>query len=177
MTNPLPHLLLALGLLLSSSASWACGIVYGKDWAFLDETPAGWSSACHKQAMEGTAITLWRSDQKPDSYDSLIYVTVSTKDLPTLHAFASDAVARFKSSAPTVKVSTLEPPEASPNVKVELVAFSGAPPGDREELVAYIEGPTAYFIAVITAESAQALAARRTDFFAFVSKFVPMERR
>jgi hypothetical protein len=173
----LTRLLFALGLLACSSATWACGIVYGKDWAFLTETPTGWSSACHKQAMEGTAITLWRSDQKPDSADSLIYVTVSTKDLPTLHAFASDAIARFKSSAPSVRVSLLEPPEASAKVKVELVGFSGAPPGDREELVAYIEGPTAYFIAVITAESAKSLAARRQDFLAFVSKFVPMERR
>ncbi len=177
MKNLLTRFLIALSLLACSSANWACGIVYGKDWAFLTETPTGWSSACHKQAMEGTAITLWRSDQKPDSADSLIYVTVSTKDLPTLRAFASDAISRFKSSAPSVRVSMLEVPEASPTVKVELVGFSGAPPGDREELVAYIEGPTAYFIAVVTAESTKALAARREDFLAFVSKFVPMERR
>jgi hypothetical protein len=177
MKNHLPRLLLALGLLVGSTANWACGIVYGKDWAFLAETPTGWSSACHKQAMEGTAITLWRTDQRPNSSDSLIYVTVSTKELPTLHAFAKDAVARFKSSAPSVRVSALESPEVSPKVSVELVSFSGAPPGDREELVAYIEGPTAYFIAVITAESAKALAARRQDFLAFLSKFVPMERR
>ena len=177
MKNTLPRIFLALGLLACSSANWACGIVYGKDWAFVTEAPTGWSSACHKQAMDGTAITLWRADQKPDSADSLIYVTVSTKDLPTLQAFASDAIAKFKSAAPSVKVSMLEPPEVSPKVNVQLVAFSNAPPGDREELVAYIEGPTAYFIAVITAQSAKALAARRQDFLAFVSKFVPMERR
>ena len=177
MKNYVPRLLLALVLLMGSTANWACGIVYGKDWAFLTETPTGWSSACHKQAMEGTAITLWRTDQKLDLSDALIYVTVSTKDLPTLHAFATDAVARFKASAPTVRVSVLEQPEVSPKVSVEMVSFSGAPPGDREELVAYIEGPTAYFIAVITAESAKALTARRQDFLAFVSKFVPMERR
>lgn len=177
MKNRLLRLLLTVALLLASSANWACSIVYGRDWAFLTETPAGWSSACYKQAMAGTAITLWPANQKPDSSDSLIYVTVSTKDLPTLQAFARDAITRFKSSAPTVRVSELESPEASPKVKIELVAFSGAPPGDREELVAYIEGPTAYFIAVITAESAHALAARKTDFLAFVSKFAPMEKR
>jgi len=177
MKNSAHRHILALGLLVCSSANWACGIVYGEDWAFLTETPKGWTSVCHKQAMQGTAITLWRSDQKPDSADSLIYVTVSTKDLATLHAFATDAIARFKSSAPSVRVSSLEPPQTAPQVKVELVSFSGAPPGDREELVAYIEGPTAYFIAVITAESANTLAGRRQDFLAFVSKFVPMERR
>jgi hypothetical protein len=127
--------------------------------------------------MQGTAITLWRSDQKPESADSLIYVTVSTKDLPTLQAFASDAIARFRSSAPAVRVRLLEPPLASPKVKVQLVGFSNAPPGDREELVAYIEGPSAYFIAVVTSESAKALAARKQDFLAFVSKFVPMQRQ
>jgi len=177
MKTRLLRLLLTLGLLICSSASWACDIVYGKDWAFVTETPAGWVSACHKQAMEGTAITLWPTSQKPDSSDSLIYVTVSTKELPTLSAFASDAMARFKSTAPSVRVRELQSPAAAPGVKAELVAFSGAPPGEREELVAYIEGPTAYFIAVITAESAQVLAAREMDFLAFVSKFVPMERR
>lgn len=177
MNDRLLRLLLSLGLALGSSASWSCGIVYGKDWAFMTETPAGWSSACHKQAMQGTAITLWPTAQKPDSSDSLIYVTVSTKDLPTLSAFASDAIARFKASAPSVRVSQLETPAASTKIKLELVAFSGAPPGNREEIVAYIEGPTAYFIAVITAESAHALAARKTDFLAFVSKFVPMQRQ
>jgi hypothetical protein len=177
MNKRLIRFLLAIGLLACSSVSWACVIVYGKDWAFLTETPTGWSSACHKEAMEGTAITLWRSDQKPDSADSLIYVTVSTKDLPTLHAFASDAITRFKSFAPSVKVSLLELPEPLQKIKVELVGFSGAPPGDREELVAYIEGPTAYFTAVLTAESAKALDARRQDFLTFVSEFRPMERR
>ena len=169
--------LLAFVLVIGNAPTWACGVVYGKDWAFLTETPIGWSSACHKQAMEGTAITLWPTTQKPNSSDSLIYVTVNAKELPTLHDFARDAIARFQASAPSVKVSTLEAPAASPKVRIELAAFAGAPPGDREELVAYIEGPTAYFIAVITSESAQALAARKTDFLAFVSKFVPMERR
>lgn len=177
MSSRLLPLFLAVGLGVGSSTAWACGIVYGKDWAFVADTPAGWSSACHKQAMEGTAITLWPAAQRPASSDSLIYVTVSAKELPTLHAFASDAIARFKASAPTVRVSELEPPTTSPKVTVEMVAFSGAPPGTREELVAYIEGPTAYFIAVLTSESAPALASRRTDFLGFVSKFVPMERR
>jgi hypothetical protein len=171
------RLLATLGLLAFATSSWACGIVYGKDWAFLAVTPAGWSSACHKQAMQGTAITLWRTDQKPDSADSLIYVTVSSKDLPSLEAFASDAIERFKSAASSVKVSQLEPPAASAASKVQLFAFSGAPPGDRQELVAYIEGPTAYFIAVITAESPVALAVRKQDYLMFVSKFSPMERR
>ena len=127
--------------------------------------------------MEGTAITLWPTLQKPDNSDSLIYVTVSAKELPTLHDFASDAIAVFKLTAPSVRVSALEAPAVSPKVKIEMMAFSAAPPGNREEMVAYIEGPTAYFIVAITAESAQALAARRADFLSFVVKFVPMERK
>lgn len=100
-----------------------------------------------------------------------------TKEPSTLLDFASDAIAVFKSSAPTVKVTELESPKTSPQVKALLVAFSAAPAGYHEELVAYVEGPTAYFIAVITSESAATLAKYRLDFLDFVSKFIPMEWR
>jgi len=177
MKNHSIRLFVALAFVVATAPTWACGIVYGKDWAFLAETPLGWSSGCHKQAMEGTAITLWPAQQKPEASDAIIYVTVSTKDIPTLHDFASDARAVFKLAAPSVIVTELEAPAVSPKVKIELVAFSRAPPGDREEMVAYIEGPTAYFIVVLTAESAQALVTHKADFLSFVAKFIPMERR
>ena len=165
-------------LQITAASSWACSIVYGKDWAFLADAPPGWSSACHTQALQGTVITLWPTAQRRDASDSLIYVTVSGKQgLPSLREFAADAIARFKVSAPSVRVSTLEVSEVASSVNMELVAFSGAPPGSREELVAYIEGPTAYFIAVLTAPSTQVLAERRSGFIAFVSRFSPMERQ
>ena len=45
--------------------------------------------------------------------------------------------------------------------------------GDRDELVAYIKGPTAYFIVVLTTQSAAMTATYRPAFKAFLGSFSP----
>ena len=175
--NPYIRILVLLCTALSAQAALACSIVYGKDWAYAVEPPPGWSSACHDSAAPGTTITLWPSSSSPQAADALIYVTVSTKGQQTLQEFASDALKRFKDAAPAARSRAFTDKTPELKFNVTWIALSGAPPGTREELVAYIEGPTAFFIAVVSAESADVLAKRRADFIAFVSKFIPMERR
>jgi len=154
----------------------ACEIVYGKDWAFISHTPEAWSSACHTEAMKGTVINLWPSKQPRDRADALIYATVSTKALPTLAAFSLDEQARFKQSSPISKVSSVPRPPRAAGIPYELVAISSAP-GNREELVAYVEGPTAYFIVAITAESPAVLERYRATFLDYLDRFTPIERK
>ena len=169
-------LLFVLAFSFISARALACGIVYGKDWAFLTQTPEGWSDACHTQAMQGTVITLWPSGQRADQAEAIMYATVSAKDFLTLHEFAVDAQTRFKTSSAKSLVSAIEVPSHPAKVNYELIAISAAP-GNREELVAYVEGPTTYFIVVITAKSASVLATHREAFMQFVAGFVPMERK
>jgi hypothetical protein len=176
----MPHLIRRIALvllLLWSLPSLACNIVYGKDWAFLSTTPEGWASACHTKAMLGTAITLWPSNQRPDQAEAFMYATVSTKDLPTLAAFAAEEQSRFRKSSPASKVSAVEVEVHPAKVQYQVVAISAAPPGDREELVAYVEGPTAFFIVVMTADSATAIEKHRTTFMNYLRTFAPMERK
>ena len=166
-------LLLLIGL---SSPAFACGIVYGSDWAFLSEDPAGWDSACADQSLDGTAITLWPAKEGPTNASAIIYVTVSDKDPAGLKAFANDEQERFKKSSPISRVSAVPTPAKTGKFSYVLARFNNAP-GKREELVAYLEGPTANFVLVLSADSAAAFNAYRPAFLEYVARFVPMTRK
>ena len=169
--------LVASLVMLLTAPCWACNIVYGKDWALLSQNPEGWSSACHTQAMPGTILTLWPTDQGPRTTDALIYVTVSAKGSHELSEFVADAQARFVASAKTTTLRKLDAPPTPQNLQLELVAISGAPPGSREEMVAYFSGPTAFYIAVLTAESASVLTKHKAAFLQFLNGLNPIERK
>lgn len=160
--------------LLASAPALACSIVYGKDWAFTSEIPERWSGACHTEAMAGTAMTLWPSAQRPDQADALIYVTVSARDLPSIGAFAADEQSRTREASPQSVVALDATVTRRDGIQVVSVSKAA---GGREELVAYVEGPTAYFVIVLTATSESALSARRPGFVKFLESFRPMERK
>jgi hypothetical protein len=155
--------------------SIACGIVYGSDWAFVAQAPEDWAEACGDEAMDETALTLWPANQTPDHADALMYVTVSDKGRQSLQAFAEEEIARFKASSKTSVLSNL--PAASMKVRAiqRLVHITNAP-GGRDELVAYIEGPTSFFIIVLSADSSALGQKYRPIFDRFIADFEPMER-
>lgn len=106
-----------------------------------------------------------------------LHPKVSTKVLQSLGAFSSDEQSRFKESSPTSKISPLEAEAHPAKIKYEVVAISAAPPGNREELVAYVEGPTVYFIVVMTADSHAAIERHRDTFMSYLRGFTPMDRK
>lgn len=156
---------------LASFDSHACGIVYGDDWAFISQPPAGWTAACGDQAMEETNITLWPKEHKPSESKALIYVTVSGKNGMDFDAFVQDEIARFKSNAPEPKKMVIEPqPNISATRRLIHVANST---GAHDELVAYIEGPTAYFIVVLTSETPEITKQYRAAYQSYLDSFSP----
>lgn len=159
-----------------SSPAAACDIVYGSDWAFLSDNPAGWDSACGDQSLDGTAITLWPAKQGLAKASAIIYVTVSHKDPAGLKAFAKDEQARFKKSSPISRVSAVPAPTKAVKYNYALARFGNAP-GNREELVAYLEGPTANFVLVLSADSVAAFDAYQPAFLRYLASFIPMDRK
>ena len=153
----------------------ACGIVYGADWAFVSQTPDGWSEACGKEAMDKTAITLWPASQASDRSDALMYVTVSGKGEQSLDAFADEEIARFRASSKRSMVSAVRIAPALGSAR-RLVHITNAP-GGHDELVAYIEGPTSFFIVVLSADSLALQQKYRAAFDEYLANFIPMERR
>lgn len=152
-----------------------CSIVYGSDWAFLSLAPNGWTSSCGTKGVAGTAITLLPADIPPDQTDGFIYVTVSTKDLPTLHAFALDEQERFKQSVPDLQILPVRERDPIVALTYELNHVAGSSDG-REELIAYVDGPTAFYIIVLNARSSAALAKYQASFRSYLTSFVPMRK-
>jgi hypothetical protein len=166
--------LMALVLALLPLPSVACGIVYGSDWAFVAQAPKDWAEACGDKAMDETALTLWPANQNPNHADALMYVTVSGKGRQSLQAFAEQEIARFKASSKKSTLSDL--PAASKVGAVQRLVHITDAPGGRDELVAYVEGPTSFFIIVLSADSPALEQKYRPVFDQFVADFYPMER-
>ena len=171
----LAPLMAAFALALLPLPSVACGIVYGSDWAFVAQSPKGWTEACGDKAMDKTALTLWPSSQTPDHADALMYVTVSGKGRQSLQEFAEQEIARFKDSSKTSILSKLSTTSSEIGAARRLLHIADAP-GGRDEFVAYIEGPTSYFIVVLSADSPTLGHQYRPAFDEFVANFYPMER-
>jgi hypothetical protein len=170
----LAPLVVTLALALLPLPGAACGIVYGSDWAFVAQSPGGWTEACGDEAMDKTALTLWPSSQTPDHADVLMYVTVSGKGRQSLQEFAVQEIARFKASSKTSILSELAT-ASSDGVVRRLLHIANAP-GGRDEYLAYIEGPASYFIVVLSADSSTLGQKYRPAFDEFVADFYPMER-
>jgi hypothetical protein len=173
MRTAIRRLLLASTLSVLSTPVLACGIVYGTDWAFVSVPPKGWDAACGDGSMEGTNITLRPHSQPESDPNGLIYVTVNDKNPPTLGAFAIDEQTRLKHSSPATHVSQMKVPNHTGKFTYILARVQNAP-GGREEIVAYLDGPTAFYILVLSAKSASVLNDYKAAFLEYVDSFTPM---
>lgn len=156
----------------------SCFIVYGDDWAFIAEAPKDWSATCGDKALQSTVLTLWPSDESPQSLRVFMYVTVSSLGNQSLDGFvkgdietavASDAKSRTANGRqPPMhvgKVKTLSPTRRQVHFEHDS--------GDRDELVEYIKGPTAYFIVVLSTQTPAQTTRYRGAFKAFLKSFSP----
>jgi len=102
-----------------------------------------------------------------------MYVTVSAKDEASLPAFVNSSQRIFRQKAPNVVFVSLESPE--PTLKLSALYFSATgDPGGNVERIAYIEGPTAYFIVVLSARTSEALGQAQPAFRELLQSFAPM---
>jgi hypothetical protein len=148
-----------------------CNIVYGDDWAFISQPPPAWTEACGPHAMTETAITLWPAAQDSNKAEALIYVTVSGKGNQTFDAFVAQEQASYRArdaSQGSSVVSRLR--HISPTRQSIHIANAQ---GGRNEVVVYVDGPTAYFIVVLTSDSPAHEVKYRGAFDRFLASFSP----
>jgi hypothetical protein len=168
----LASVLIAIGTL--AHAETGCAIVYGTDWAFLFATPEGWVALCRAERQTGAALALWPQGSTFADAPAVMYVTVNGKHDPSLEAFAAAEQQRFRATAPKVTVTPVGPMPVAHGKRALVVRLAGDP-GQNHELVAYTEGPTAYFILVMSARSVKALEEHQPAFQALLRSFAPMQ--
>lgn len=173
----------ALGILvvLVMTTGWAraesdCTIIYGEDWAFVFEAPARWTSQCRAENSVGAALALWPEGTTFADASAVMYVTVNERKPRTLKAFAADEQRRFRASVPDVIVRA-EAPMAVGGGATALVFRLTGDPGQNQELIAYVEGPTRFFIVVISARNAHSLEKYEGVFQSLLKSFVPMRAK
>ena len=170
-TLPVPGLASEAAAVSGATLTPTCNIVYGDDWGFISQPPPDWTEACGAQAMAGTAITLWPAAQTSDKAEALIYVTVSGKGNQTFDVFVAQEQASYRArdasqSSPVIsRLRHISPTRQS-------IHIANAQ-GGRDELVVYINGPTAYFIVVLTSDSPAHEAKYRDSFDRFLASFSP----
>jgi hypothetical protein len=150
-----------------------CSIVYGKDWAFAFSTPARWSSLCGAERLVGAPVAFWPVGSTFADSAAVMYVNVSIKDERSLPEFVRSSQSLFRQQAPNVNFVPLQPIEATRNVRALHFSASGDPGGNVERLT-YVEGPTAYFILVLSARTPQALEQAQPAFRELLQSFAPM---
>lgn len=165
-----------LSLILVSSSSYACDIVYGKDWSFVSKAPKNWNSACGENSLPGTNISLWPNGQKMETTTSLLYVQVFNKSLPNLKSFAADEQANVRKGVPNVSITPIKAPNIKGQPNYILVKLANLP-GNKHELAAYLEGPNAYYLIVLSNDTPSLLEKHRKVFMAYVANFTPMGRK
>ena len=148
-----------------------CNIIYGDNWAFISQVPPDWAEACGAQAMAETAVTLWPAAQTPNKAEALIYVTVSGKANQTFDAFIVHEQSFYRAHDPSPSSPVIgRLRHISPTRQSIHIANAQ---GGRDELVVYIEGPTAYYIVVLTADSPAHEAKYLDAFDRFIASFSP----
>jgi len=157
----------------SAHAQSDCSIVYGKDWAFAFSTPAGWSSLCRAERLIGVPVAFWLVGSTFADSAVVMYVNVSTKVEPSLPDFVRSSQSLFRQKAPNVVFVPLEPIEATPKLRALHFSASGDPGGNVERIT-YVEGPTAYFVIVLSARSPKALEQAQPAFRQLLQSFIPM---
>lgn len=157
----------------SAHAESDCNIIYGRDWAFAFSTPAKWSSLCQAERLIGAPVAFWPAGSTFADSAAVMYVNVSAKDEPSLADFVKSSQTLFRQQAPNVVFVQLEPVEAMPKLRALHFSASGDPGGNVERIT-YVEGPTAYFILVLSARTAKALEQAQPAFRELLQSFSPM---
>jgi len=150
-----------------------CGIVYGKYWAFVFSTPANWSSLCGADRVVGAPVAFWPVGSTFADSAAVMYVNVSAKDEPSLPEFVKFSQSLFRQRAPNVVFVPVQPSEVTPKLRALHFSASGDPGGNVERIT-YVEGPTAYFILVLSARNPKALEEAQPSFHELLRSFVPM---
>lgn len=150
----------------------ACDRASGEDWSFEARTPAMWPSKCGSESpMPGSVGFLWPVGSRMNRAVTFMYVTVSKKTLPTLQAYVLDEQQQYRLRLPSAKVGALA--DFPKKTGLQVLAFELSLNTGRRELIAYIEGPTAYFMIVLSAMTSKDLELHREAFLSYVASFSP----
>lgn len=155
-----------------AEAEAGCGIVFGNDWAFAFSAPAQWAAQCRTETTAGAALRLWPRETTFADAPVSMTVTVREKNPRSLALFAADEQQRFRSGKPNVTVR-FEPGFPVGGGAAGLVFR--ATDERNHEFIAYLEGPTRFFVVVMSARTAESLEAHRADFKSLLNSFVPMK--
>lgn len=167
---------LVLGISIAAStadAEGGCSIMYGSDWAFTFATPDHWMSLCGAERAVGAALALWPQGTTFADAPAIMYVSVNEKSGLTLEEFTADEQRRFRADAPQLTIHSERPMVAGGGHRALVYSLSGDP-GGNHELVGYVEGPTAFFILVVSSRNAESLERSRSAYHALIKSFVPM---
>ena len=168
------RLLLILALGLMSPAAPACNIIYGKEWAFVSQAPAGWEGYCGEDAPQGTNLLMLPEGKTWEDTDAVLYVSVFDRTQPDLAAFVRDEQKSFLAESPSAKITPLQlPGKARPGMIFTRIDGAG---GEKYELAAYAEGPHAYYMIVLSNDSAALRERNRAAFIEYLDGFHAMER-
>ena len=168
------QLLLSLILCLTSPAVLACNIIYGKEWAFVSQPPEGWNGYCGDEAPPGTNLLMLPEGKTWEDTDAVLYVSVFDRTQPDLAAFVRDEQKSFLAESPSAKITPLQlPGKARPGMILTRIDGAG---GGKYELAAYAEGPHAYYMIVLSNDSAALRERNRAAFVDYLDGFHAMER-
>jgi hypothetical protein len=164
---------IAASLAVLATFAHACDRASGENWAFEARTPAMWPSKCGKESpMPGTVVFMWPLGSRAEQALTFMYVTVSEKTFPTVQAYAEDEQQRYRRQVPSAQVRALA---VSPQrTERQVMAFEvSLLESARRELIAYVEGPSTYFIIVLTATTSKELELHRQAFLLYLASFSP----
>ena len=165
-----------LSLLLASvsPAAFACNVIYGNDWAFVSQPPPGWSDYCGDDVPSGMNLALLPKGKTWDDTHAVLYVSVFDRTQPNLAAFIRDEDKSFRAESPSVKIAPLQLP-VKKRPGMVFARIDGALDG-KYELVAYAEGPNAYYLIVLSNDSAALRDRNRAAFVEYLDSFRAMKR-
>jgi len=172
------HIALLLALVVAVApvrAQSDCTLVYGDSWAFTFATPDQWRSLCGAEEKVGAPLALWPTESTFRDAEAVMYINVSAQDpeQQSLQEFVRFSQEQFKSQAPSVVFLAEERPTTTSKLNALHFSASGDPGGNHELLV-YVEGPSAFFILVLSARTQSALDKWRPSFLALYQSFAPM---
>jgi hypothetical protein len=167
-------LLLTLALGLMSPVALACNIIYGKDWAFVSQAPEGWNAYCGEDAPPGTNLVMLPQGKTWEDTDAVLYVSVFDRTQPDLAAFVRDEQKSFLAESPSAKIAPLEL-RGKKRPGMIFNRIDGAR-GGKYELAAYAEGPHAYYLIVLSNDSAALRERNRAAFIEYLDGFHAMKR-
>lgn len=166
--------LLSLSLLLASPAAFACNVIYGENWAFLSQAPAGWIGYCGDDVPTGMNLAMLPEGKTWENTHAVLYVSVFDRTQPDLAAFIRDEEKSFRAESRSVKIAPLQLP-GKKRPGMVFARIDGALDG-KYELVAYAEGPNAYYLIVLSNDSAALRERNRAAFVEYLDGFHTMER-